>query len=125
MSTSSATLLFAICVYAFYCFSYQVAGLFYPTALWLEVFPSWLKSIGFAFITIPFAYLHCAVVRAVVRNADVIDARTTCIPVSPTKENNIRGRAERLDCQSRWAAASSSWLWGDMQGRRLTQCKVT
>ncbi|MCP4509353.1 MAG: hypothetical protein GY826_23510, partial [Fuerstiella sp.] len=77
MSTSRTTLLFAACVYVFYCFAYHVAGRFYPTVLWLEVFPYWIMAIGFAFITIPFAYFHCAVIGALVRNAGSIDSRAT------------------------------------------------
>jgi hypothetical protein len=55
----------------------HVAGCFYPTALWLELFPFWPMALGFAFITTPFAYLHCSVIGALVRNADAIESRTT------------------------------------------------
>ena len=75
MSTSRTTLLFAACVYVFYCFAYHVAGRFYPTVLWLEVFPYWIMAFGFAFITLPFAYLHCAIIGALIRNAEVTDSR--------------------------------------------------
>ena len=75
MSTSRTTLLFAACVYAVYCVAYHVAGRSYPTVLWLEVFPFWIMAFGFAFITLPFAYLHCAVIRALVRNAGPTDSR--------------------------------------------------
>jgi hypothetical protein len=67
MSVSKATLLFAVFIFIGYQAGFIIASRLFPSALMLVIFPAWMAAIGFAFITLPVAWSHGALVNQYIR----------------------------------------------------------
>ena len=88
MTVSKCTLWFSLLAFVGYQAGFSVAYKLFPSVLTLVIFPPWMAAIGFAFISLPVAYIHAALVMYVRRpesnwNSLTVIAVSTCVKLAP------------------------------------------